>query len=336
MAGLSGCSTLGYLFQAGRGQMAMIHHARPIEEVVKDEKVPPRIRRLLGEIEAVNAWGRANGLKPTRNYREYVKVDRPAAVWVVSACEPLEFRPRDWRFPIIGSVPYLGWFDLDGAKKFAEKLRAEGLDVDVRGARAYSTLGWFRDPVVSSMIPEGEEAFGELVNVVLHESVHATLYVSGQTYFNESLASFVADRMTYQYMDQKLGPKAPERVAYAESEAEGEKRIKLLHQGYEALDKLYKSSRPREEKLAEKARILGKLKTDLGMQRELNNAGMIQYRAYNIGTEEFSALFKACGEDWGRFFKAVSALEDGEKFEREHMEDLKPVLLPLAQNGCSS
>jgi predicted aminopeptidase len=316
--------------------MAMIHHARPIPEVLKDEKVPPRVRRLLGEIESVNAWGRTRGLRATKNYQHYVKIDRPAATWVVSACDPVEFRSKDWRFPIVGSVPYLGWFDLESAKEYATELRKEGWDVDVRGARAYSTLGWFRDPVVSSMIPDGEEAFGELVNVVLHESVHATLYVSGQTYFNESLASFIADRMTYQYMDEKIGAQAPERVAYAKAEADGNRRVKLLHEGYEALDGVYKSQRTREEKLAEKAKVLEKLRADLGMQRELNNASMIQYRAYNIGTAEFTALFKACGEDWGRFFSAVATLENGKAFEREHMEDLRPVLNPLTAAGCTA
>src|SRR5205814_2292022 len=100
----------------------------------------------------------------------------PVAVWVVSACEPLRFHSKEWGFLFVGSFPYLGWFDLENARRFRDELRAEGWDADLRGAAAYSTLGYFRDAVLSSMIPEGDEALGELVNVVLHESVHATLY----------------------------------------------------------------------------------------------------------------------------------------------------------------
>src|SRR4029078_3952588 len=135
--------------------------------------------------------------------------DRPAAVWVVSACEQLRFRSKEWHFPIVGSFPYLGWFDLEQAKAFADELRAESWDVDVRGAHAYSTLGWFRDAVLSTMIPEGKEALGELVNVVLHESVHATVYIEGQAFFNESIASFIADRLTDHYLIQTRGNKSP-------------------------------------------------------------------------------------------------------------------------------
>jgi predicted aminopeptidase len=334
VVGLRGCSTLGYLLQAGKGQLAMMNRARPIEEVLRDEKTPPRIRRLLAEIPSVNEFGRAQGLKPTSNYRNYVKLDRPAAVYVVSACEPLRFESREWRFPIVGSVPYLGWFDLDGARKMAEDLRVQGLDVDVRGARAYSTLGWFPDPVLSSMIPEGDEAMGDLVNVVLHESVHATLYVSGQTYFNESLASFMADRMVYSYLDQKFGAESVERVSYEKAEKDGEKRVALLRDAYARLDALYASGRSDAEKLVEKKAVLERLKTALDSKRDFNNAALIQYKAYDTGEKEFTALFEACGKDWRRFMQVLEKVQLG-SFKEEHQKDLAPVLLPLAQAGCA-
>src|SRR5206468_11910645 len=132
----------------------------------------------------------------------------------VSACEKLRFQSKVWNFPFVGSFPYLGWFDLEDGRSFARELKAEDngkWDVDLRGAAAYSTLGWFRDPVVSSMIPEGKEALGELVDVVLHESTHATYYISGQAFFNESIASFVADKLTPFYLDAKLGKGSEEK-----------------------------------------------------------------------------------------------------------------------------
>ncbi|HUP58452.1 MAG TPA: aminopeptidase, partial [Bdellovibrionota bacterium] len=154
----SGCSTMGYLLQAGKGQLALLNRAKPIEKVLESERVQPRIKRLLSEIPAIKKYGEGNGVKATHNYTEYVQLDRAAAVWVVSACEPLKFVSKEWSFPIVGRFPYLGWFDLDGARGLASELKKEGWDVDLRGARAFSTLGWFKDPVVSSMIPEGNEA----------------------------------------------------------------------------------------------------------------------------------------------------------------------------------
>src|SRR6185312_14274837 len=115
------------------------------------------------------------------------------------------FRSKTWWFPIVGRVPYLGWFDRDDAHDFADELHREGWDSDVGAADAYSTLGWFDDPVLSTMIAGGDEAVGELVNVILHESVHATLYVDGQTRFNESLAEFVAGKLTTVYLGAHYG-----------------------------------------------------------------------------------------------------------------------------------
>jgi predicted aminopeptidase len=324
---------MSYLLQAGRGQLALIQHARPIPEVLRDEKTPPRIRELLAEISAIKKYGEENGLKPTRNYTDYVKLNREAAVWVVSACESLRFRSKEWKFPIVGSFPYLGWFDLDGAKEFASELRAEGWDVDVRGARAYSTLGWFRDSILSSMIPPGPEALGELINVVLHESVHATIYIPGQAYFDESLASFVADRMTPVYLEKLKGARSPELEAYQRENVEGEGRQKVLHETYLELEKLYSSSLSDAEKAGKKKEILTGLKTRLQLKREINNATLIQFKEYHSGKQDFDGLFEACGRDWKRFLGAAAKLTE-ESFSKGQQEDLAPVLGKLAQTGC--
>lgn len=333
----TGCSTLGYLWQAGRGQMALINRARPIEEVLRDEKTPPRIRKLLAEIPAVKSFGEESGLKPTKNYTEYVKLDRPAAVFVVSACERLRFKAKEWSFPVVGSFPYLGWYDIGDARRFAAELSAEGWDVDVRGAPAYSTLGWFRDAVLSSMIPEGDEALGELVNVILHESVHATLYISGQSFFDESLASFVADRLTPRYLKNLRAPGAgetEEEKAYLRAVDWGEKRRRRLHEAYEELSKLYASSVSDDEKLTRKNRILSGLREELKIKREISNATLMQYKTYNTGEKEFEGLYAACGGDWRRFFARLRALEQKGAFGKEQQEDLRSVLGPLAAGGC--
>jgi len=195
----SGCFTTRYLLQAAGGQYELVHVARPLSVVKDDPGVPLRIRALLAKVPAIKRYGQLNGLTPTGNYERYADLKRPAAVWVVQGCKSLAFEPSRWEFPIVGTVPYLGFFDEKGARAFAAELSAAEpeLDVTVRTAAAYSTLGWFRDPVLSTMIPEGPEAFGELANVILHESVHATVYVKNQSAFDESLACFIADELTW-------------------------------------------------------------------------------------------------------------------------------------------
>src|SRR5262249_41967930 len=158
-------------------------------------------------------------LTATENYVRYTQLDRDAAVYVVQAAPPLELKPRLWSFPIVGTVPYLGWFNVKDAKAYAQTLAQQGLDVDVRGASAYSTLGWFKDPVLSTMIGEGDGALGELANTVLHESTHATLYVKGQSAFNESLASFVGDRLARDWLATRFGEGSRQLKAYDADQA---------------------------------------------------------------------------------------------------------------------
>lgn len=326
----TGCGTLGYLVQAGRGQMALINHAKPISEVLKDEKTPPRIKGLLAEIPAIKKYGEENSLKATKNYTEYVKLDRPAAVWVVSASEPLRFKSKEWNFPIVGSFPYLGWFDLKDGREFASELRKEGWDVDLRGAAAYSTLGWFRDAILSSMIPDGPEALGELVNVVLHESVHATFYINGESYFDESIASFIADKMTPVYLEKTRGKDSSELHAYEQGVSESARIRKRLHEAYLALKDLYASPLSDAEKLERKNKLLAELRTDIKAKRELNNATLIQYKAYNTGGKEFEELYQACKGDWTRFWGAIKHLTR-ESFREGQQENLLPVLAPLKE-----
>lgn len=334
VAVFSGCSTVSYLFQATKGQMALWNHARPIEDVLKDEKVKPRIRALLSEIPRIKRFGEENGLKPTANYIEYVELNRPAAVYVVSACEALRFKAKEWSFPIVGSFPYLGWFDVEDAKSHAEKLRRnEGWDVDVRGAAAYSTLGWFRDAVLSSMISDGPEALGELVNVVLHESVHATLYINGQSYFDETIASFIADRLTPEYLRRYSGADSVALKAYLEGEKKGQEARARLHEAYGKLERLYSSEKTAEQKLAEKGKLLASLKDELKFKREINNATLIQYKTYHSGGAEFEALLKSCSGSWKRFLGALLMLNP-KSFSVPQQENLVPVAEQLARSGC--
>ena len=330
----SGCVSLGYLIQAGKGQLELSNRAKPISEVLKDEKTPFEIKNLLAQVDPIKKMGETYGLKPTKNYTEYVELNRSAAVWVVSACEPLEFKSKEWNFPIVGSFTYLGWFDESGARKFGKVLKAQGFDVSVRGASAYSTIGWFRDAVLSTMISRGGgESLGGLVNVILHESVHATLYLKDQVYFNESIASFVADQLTPVYL--KKSEHFEQLQAYQRAEKTRDEQDKVLNENYLALEKIYASPLSQEEKLERKSKILKNVKEKLELKRDINNATLIKYRTYGVGKAEFQAVLDSCGSDWKRFWSVMKKLKTSD-FLRSHTENIGELLLGLAKRGCGS
>ena len=333
VASSSGCFHIDYLAQAAYGQDEIAFLATPIEEVVNNPAVPQRTRKLLSLIEDVKAFGEAHALEPTNNYTEFVQLDRPVVVYVVSASEPLKFQSVTWSFPIVGSVPYLGWFNRRDAKRQAQKLREQGFDVDERGASAYSTLGWFADPVLSTMIRKDEGAVGDMINVVLHESVHATHYVSGQTFFNESLADYVADTLTLEYLRDRLQADRWTLLAFQQSQHRGAVRAKRFHQAYKRLETLYASDLPDEEKLATKARIVTKLRIDMGFWRPINNATLAQSRQYHGGTPEFDKLLSACQGDWPKFFEAVKTIDE-DSFSKPQQEDVSEPVMKLAKAGC--
>ncbi|MGV3624747.1 MAG: aminopeptidase [Archangium sp.] len=325
----SGC----YLLQAAGGQYELIQKARPIRELRDDPSVSPRVRELLSHVPAIKRFGEHHGLTATKNYSSYVDLHRSAAVYVVQGCAPLSFTPRRWGFAIVGSVPYLGFFDETAARAYAKELaETEHIDVTVRTAAAYSTLGWFRDPVLSTMLSNGPEAFGDLANVVLHESVHATVYVPSQSSFNESLASFVADRLAWNLVIGRAGLHSKEARAWIEGEARGERFVKELRRAHEELDALYTSSRSDEEKLELKRLRLDELQRTLGTKRRYNNADLAGVRTYDSGTGGFERLLNACGS-WPAFLSAVKTLKESD-FERPQQESFDAVLDALTARAC--
>ncbi|MDP1828808.1 MAG: aminopeptidase [Archangium sp.] len=333
-AATSGCFTTGYLFQAAGGQFELLHLARPLSQVKEDPAVPPRIRALLAKVPAIKRFGLLNGLTPTGNYGRYADLRRPAAVWVVQGCKSLSFEPRRWDFPIVGTVPYLGFFDEAAARRFAKDLSLEepDLDVTVRTAAAYSTLGWFKDPVLSTMIPEGPEAFGELANVILHESVHATVYVPSQSAFNESLASFVADELTWLLVVGRGGLQSDEAKAWLAGEERSARFVRELRQAYEDLDALYRSARTDDEKRALKEARLTALQQTLGLRRRFNNADLAGSRTYDTGRPAFERLRRACG-GLPKLLEAIRSLKETD-FASPQQPQFDDVVDALAARAC--
>ncbi len=190
-----------YLIQATSGQMAIAHARRPIGEVLADPATPEILRtKLRGAQEALRFGHVALALPDNGSFSEYAELHRPYAVWNVFAAPEFSLSLRTWCFPVAGCVAYRGYFEERDAREFAASLAARGDDVFVGGAIAYSTLGFFRDPLLSSVVPLPDAA---LAGLIFHELAHQELYVPGDTIFNESFATLVEQEGTIRWLESR-------------------------------------------------------------------------------------------------------------------------------------
>jgi predicted aminopeptidase len=312
-----------YLAQATYGQFDLLKRARPVEAVLADSRTPAWVADLLAEMPSIKAYGAAHGLAVKRNYTTYSALGRTAAVWFVGAADPVSFKPRKWCFPIVGCFAGLGWFDEDDAIKHRKELEARGYDAISRPASAYSTGGWFPDPILSTMLSNDVDGFPEFANVILHESVHATVLVPDQPFFNESIASYVADAMTDQWVIDRFGQGSPEQIAWLYSQASRQVRTARMFAAYAELDKLYKSSATRQDKLAAKKRIIDELVDEMRLRRRPNNASLIELRVYQAGSGALAAAHRGCGS-LRAMVQVASTMQRGD-FDKELQEDLDKV-----------
>ncbi len=191
IAAVGACSTdTAWLVEQGVGQAEVLLSARPIGPLVRDPRVPAKVRRRLALAVAARAFAKHElGLDVGFQYRTAVFLDAPAVVYVVSAAPRTSLEPYSWRYPVLGELPYRGFFSIDDAEEAARQLAGSGLDVDVRPVTTFSLLGAAPDPVLSTMLFSSDEL--SLVETVIHELAHATLFVPGKAAFNEGLASFI-------------------------------------------------------------------------------------------------------------------------------------------------
>jgi len=329
-----GCMMPRYLAQASYGQFDLLARARPIRDVVIDPETPERTRVLLSAVPAILDYGARRGLEIRRNYRNYAEVDAGAAVWFVGAAPRLSFEPRKWCFPIAGCFTGLGWFEEEEALAHRAQLERDGWDAMARPAIAYSTGGWFPDPVLSSMLSDDDDAWAELANVLLHESVHATVFVPDQPFFNEGLASYVADTMTDDWLVATFGATSPERTGYQADEARRQARISRLLIAYDELDRLYRSTLADRDKLARKRAIIDRAVLDLGLRTRPNNASLVELRVYRASGDGFARAHAACG-DLTRLMDAAKQLRRRD-FAQDLDENLGPVLTKLATRCATS
>lgn len=314
---LSGCSTVGYYGQLADGQLRLLAAREPVSEVVADPARDPALRQRLDLSQQVRAFAVTElGLPDNRSYRLYADIQRPNVVWNVFATPELSLRPLTHCFPIAGCVAYRGYYGEAGAQDEAKRLKAQGMDVYVGGVEAYSTLGWFDDPILSSMLRWGDQRLAE---ALFHELAHQKFYLPGDTAFNESFASFVeAEGGRIWRASRGLADEAPLL-------AEQRKRFtQLVLATRERLDTLYASPRSDAEKRAGKAAEFerlrreyrelcdrdwaGKAPFDAWVNGPLNNAKLLPFGLYDQWVPAFATLFAQVGGNWPAFYARVEKL----------------------------
>jgi predicted aminopeptidase len=321
-----------YVIQAGLGQAELWSVARDIDDVILDPETDERTRVLLKETRVIMEFAKTHGFSSKGNYEQFVELERSQVVWFLAAAKPLKLEPEIWNFPLVGSFPYLGWFDRREAIQIRKRLKARGLDVYMRPVHAYSTGGWLDDPILSTMLSSEDDAFRYLANILLHELTHANLFVEDLATFNESIASFVGDTMADEYLVWRFGPESEEVRLYREEAAESAQRGLRFVKAHNELEALYASDKSDAQKLAAKARITRELQHELHLSWTPNNASLVGFKVYNTGQTEFAALYAACGKKWAPFFAAIKSLKASD-FGKEQLEEIDPVISAL-KAGC--
>jgi len=323
----SACGTT-YVAQAASGQWHVMHERVPIDEVLADPKTPADVRAHLTQVRAARAFASEElKLPDNKSYRSYADIGRPYVVWNVVATPEFSVVPQRWCFPVAGCVAYRGYFHEDSARKFAASLAAEGFDVAIDGVPAYSTLGKFADPVLSSMLRYGDD---ELAATVFHELAHQLLYVRDDSAFNEAFATTVEDEGLRRWLEHQ-GTAA--RISeYRVEQAREERFVKLLAEARGRLARLYASRLSpglmRERKAQEFAALADEIHAfeqrervtyplyDEWIKQGLNNARLASVATYYDCVPGFRKLLAQEGQDLPRFYEAARALSKLPRGER--------------------
>jgi len=341
--GLSGCETVSFYGQAIKGQYQLVAGQQPIDELLEDAKTEPRLKKQLQLLQGLRAFADKELKLPVDNhYRKYVDVHRPYVVWNVEAAPEFSMEPKSWWYPLVGSLEYRGYFSKRAAQHYAATLRKKGSDAYIGGASAYSTLGWFKDPVLNTFIFDPEP---DLAETIFHELGHQRVFARGDTDFNEAFATTVGQEGARRWLRAK-----GDTNAFEHYEAELRRNndfVHLIMDARQELEILYgderteagkikASKKPHElppDQLRERKKAIferlqkryAKAKADWGgdteyddwFSRELNNAQLNSVAAYYDLVPGFEQLLKLNGDDLEKFYDAAERLSKKPKKERQ-------------------
>ncbi|XRD86133.1 aminopeptidase [Dyella acidisoli] len=326
VAVLGACADLRYYAHVTHGEGALLLQRRSVRKVVADPATDPKLATRLQLSQQARQFASDRlDLPRNRSYTYYVQLHRPYVVWNVYATPRFSVEAVPQCFPIAGCVAYRGWFDEQKARAGADHLRAHGYDVYIGGVSAYSTLGWFSDPILSSMLRWDDD---ELVGTIFHELAHQKIYMKGDTAFNESYAMFVEEEGLRVWHRSRGEP-----VGDDHEQAMEDGFTSLVLDLRDRLKKLYVSGADEHEMAEGKQREIEDFRAryakwrdqhwpndhryDKWVAQPINNATLLPFGLYDQWTPAFAVLFKQAGEQWPQFFKRVRELAKEPKAERE-------------------
>ena len=327
----TGCASLDFLSQAVGGQLEILARTRPIAELLDDAPVagaethsvtaplPPEVKARLAKVLRVRDFAtHALALPDNDSYRVYAELDRAQVAWNVVATPEFSLTPKEWCFPVAGCVPYRGYFSRGRAQRFAEQMKQDQLDVRIAGVAAYSTLGWFRDPVFSTQLRHSNT---DIAALVFHELAHQELYLRGDAAFNESFATAVEIEGLRRWLAQEGDAAALDD--YRRDKARHAEFVELLLETRAQLETLYATPLAEEPMRAAKSQRFAELRAgyarlrahwdgydryDSWFAQDLNNAHLASIGLYHQHVPAFQALLASVNGDLPAFYRQARAL----------------------------
>jgi predicted aminopeptidase len=324
---LSGCAAPSYYSQAISGHLSLMNKREDIDEILDRRSTDQELARELELSKEIRQFAVTRLYLPDNDsYTQFVSTGQDAVTWNVVAAPEFSFEPRQWCFMVSGCVPYRGYFKIDAADKFAQKLADDGFDTTVSPAIAYSTLGWFDDPLLDTMFQYSDE---QLAAFIFHELAHQQLYVKGDTAFNEAYASFVEETGVRMWLESS--GRTEILPQWLKLEKASLQFNALLQDTRGRLEILYASGRGKQQMREEKSLVFDELREAYRslvetqwdgrsyyqslLSRELNNARLALINSYQGGACAFEKLYRSANGDMARFHQlaADKAALDGEQ-----------------------
>jgi predicted aminopeptidase len=324
------CSALRYYAHVSHGEASLLAHRESVAKIVANEALDPTLRARLAQTQEARRFASDRlGLPRNRSYTTYVDIGRPYVTWNVFATAEFSVDPVTHCFPFAGCVAYLGFFDRARAEREMQRLDGQGDDTAIEGAAAYSTLGWFADPIVSSMLRWSDD---ELDGVIFHELAHQLVYVADDTAFNESFATFVQQEGLREWRTARGLPlsdlgRTLHDDAFTALVLDLRERLRALYASdltvaakRDAKQREIADFRKRYEALRD-AGWNGDHRYDAWVDAPINNARLVPFGLYDRWVPAFARLFTEAGDNWGAFYSFTRELARLNKDERKRRLD---------------
>ena len=340
----SSCAEWSYYGQALDGHWQLIEQRRPVRYILADPNTPATLREQLEMASQLRDFASTELALPDNNsYRSYADLGRPAVVYNVFAAPELSLRAKTWCFPMLGCVSYRGYFSFEQAQQLAGQLRKQGYDVFVGNVPAYSTLGWFDDPLLNTFM---HWPVGRVAELMFHELAHQRVFIADDTEFNESFANAVGQLGAELWLQDK-----PEKLlVYRHYREYRDDFLELMGVTKSALLELYQSRQPATARRDAKQQLFDQLRAtyyqlktekwngysgyDGWFEQDLNNAKFVALTAYTRYVPAFINLFHNAGDNFAAFYQAVEKL--GKLSKQQRQKRLQGLLISAPEQSLTS